>query len=152
MKKQLLVAVLLFALCLNVFAFLPPLQAEASTTIAEDQAALKALEAAANAAKAEKDKLQQNKHEYQQQYENKFDEKIGLEKEILLIENEILTVSSLVDGYNAQIVALTQKMYDEQEKLENFFDIYSKMLCYYYEYGTAGSFEVLLSSANISDF
>lgn len=126
--------------------------AYAATTIEQDKAQLSKLETQKAATAAQRAKLNQQIKNLQGQYENNYQKKLILENSIQLAEAEIQTVEDLIVGYESRLKELADERYEQEQQLDKYYSIYSQILTYYYKYGEAGSFEMLLSSENISDF
>ncbi len=125
---------------------------DAATTIEQDIAELNKIEEQKKATAAQRAELKKKIEALQGQYENNYHQKLILENSIQLAEAEIQTVESLIAGYEARLTELANEQYERQKELDEYYEIYGKILTYYYKYGNASSLEILLSSNGIADF
>lgn len=144
-------------LCVFIcFAFAPLFANEAyagnSTTIGEDQESLKELKAKLDSIKQKRENLNKSKNEMGDEFNNAYAQKVSLENDISLLEDEISVTTKLVSDYLTQIEDLTGQLYEEQTKIENLYDDYDQIVVYYYKNGNPSSFELLLESDSLSSF
>ncbi|MDL2287547.1 peptidoglycan DD-metalloendopeptidase family protein [Eubacteriales bacterium OttesenSCG-928-G02] len=155
MKKKISIILFICICFTSLVTFRMPNNASAapsSTTIQDDRNALAQKENERNAAKQQLDRLKKQMEEAKGEYNQLFAEKILVEGTILYLATEIELTESLITDYEAFIKKLNDDYIDKEAQLEEYYEIYDKVLCYYYEYGNISSLELLLESKNISDF
>lgn len=142
-------------ICLTFTAsslFFAGVEAGKTTTIAEDQEELKALQAKLNSIRQKRDNLNKEKAKAGDDYENAYAEKLVLENDISLLEDEITVTGKLIEDYEQLISSLNNKLFEQQTELEKLYDMYDKIVVYYYKNGNPSAFELLLQSDSLSSF
>ncbi len=155
MKKTVRIAAFIVcaAICLASAAlFVSDVNAGTTTTIGEDQEALKALQAKLNSIKQKREGLNQSKTNVGSDYENAYAQKIALENDISLLEDEITVTSKLIDDYRVLIDNLIDQLYDEQTKIDRLYEMYDQIIVYYYKNGKPSAFELMIESDSLSSF
>lgn len=150
---KVLALVLCFCLCLSFLAlFVSDFAVKAITTIGEDQEELKSLQARLNSIRQKREGLNQSKTEIGRDYENAYAEKLVLENDISLLEDEISVTGKLIDDYHGLIAALIDKLVDEQAKIDELYELYDQVVVYYYKNGKPTAFELLMESDSLASF
>lgn len=140
-------------LCFSACAvFMTGASAGSSTTISEDEESLKQLKAQLARINQQRSNLNQAKGAAGSDKLNAYAQKILLENDISLLDEEISVTTKLIADYQSSITSLIDRMYKEQEKIDTLYDIYDRIVVYYYKNGTPQPFELLLESESFSAF
>ncbi|MDD4124472.1 MAG: peptidoglycan DD-metalloendopeptidase family protein [Eubacteriales bacterium] len=157
MKKGIKVTAFIISILLSLAftasaLFITDAEAGTSTTIGEDQEELKTLQAKLNSIRQKRENLNESKAAAGNDYENAYAEKLVLENDISLLEEEITVTSKLIGDYEILIKSLITQMYEEQTEIDKLYDMYDQIVVYYYKNGAPSAFELLMESDSLSSF
>lgn len=122
------------------------------TTISEDKDELKELKARLEAIKQSKADLQQGSAGLSGQFENAYAEKLNIENQISLLEEEIRVTSELISDYEGLVEKLTNEMFQKSQEIDKLYDVYDQIVVYYYKMGNPTEFELFLDAGSLSKY
>lgn len=126
--------------------------AEADTSINDDKQKLAELQAKLNAIKGNINTLEQNKNDINSATQTLLEEKKLLEQELLLISDQINTISAMIAEYDTILEKIADEKGQKEKDLDAQLDEFGTLLVELYINGDDSKFDIFLQSDSYSSY
>lgn len=154
--KNVLKRVSAVLLCVLIFASVarPFFKADAINTssIEEDEEARKKLEQQLQSVRQRRNQISSQHGSESAAYENAYAEKVSLEANISLLQEEIYITENLISDYENVLDSLAEEMYEKNEEVYKLYEIYDQIVVYYYENRSVSELELIVNSNSIGEY